>query len=250
MQSINQWITTYLPLTSTIVVAIATVVLVLLTSRYVRFTGRILEETQKHREPLVTIDFELPNDSLRLVICNYGLSPAKNIQIEVIKDIQFRLINQQVLAEFGPIKDGVSYLTPARKLKYYLGFPKWENTPEDQLDISLYIKYENEAGKNYEHIVNFDFGQMREVLFESFKDSNLAIAEAIRDSERERRSRKTLNDLLFNPFTPLKMKKCTMCAERIPKDAKKCSHCLEMQESAEEYIPKDDLKLNKTEQKN
>jgi len=232
IQQLTPWVTTYLPLTSTIVVAAATVALVWLTSRYVRLTSHMVEEMQKSREPSVMLDFEIPNHSLRLVVENHGLSPAKNVRIAVLKDVQWIQLGkgQQGLADFGPIKEGVSYLTPSRKLKYYLGFPSWkDDTPDEQMEASFRITYENEAGKQYEHTVNFDFGQMRHVLFESFKDSNLAVAEAIRESERDRQSHERTRQM-FSFYDRRKMKKCTMCAEMIPEEAKKCVHCQEMQE--------------------
>jgi len=233
MPQLSPWVTTYLPVISTIVVAAATVALVWLTSRYVRLTGRMVEESQKSREPSVTVDFEIPDQSLRLVVENHGLSPAKNVRIAVLKDVQWLRMGKgrQGLADCGPVKEGISYLTPSRKLKYYLGFPNWNDASDDQMEASLRITYENEAGREYEHIVDFDFGQMREVLFESFKDSNLAVAEAIRQSERDRQQHEQTRQML-NSFGAREMKKCPMCAEMIPEEAKKCAHCQEMQENS------------------
>jgi hypothetical protein len=233
MQQLSPWVTTYLPLTSTIVVAAATVALVWLTSRYVRLAGRMVEESQKSREPSVTVDFEIPDQSLRLVVENRGLSPAKNVRIAVLKDVQWLRMGtgRQGLADCGPIKEGISYLTPSRKLKYFLGFPNWTDTSDDQMEASLRVTYESEAGRQYDHIVDFDFDQMREVLSESFKDSNLAVAEAIRESERDRRLHESTRQMLGS-FGARKRKKCPMCAEMIPEEAKKCAHCQEMQQNS------------------
>jgi len=238
MEQLNLWVTTYLPLTSTVVVAAATVVLVWLTSRYVRLTGRLVEESQKSREPLVTVDFEIHDNSLRLVIVNHGLSPARNVRIHVLKDVGcLRRMsgNRTGLADCGPIKEGVSYLTPSRKLKYYLGHLNCKDIPEDQLETSLHIIYENEAGKQYEHTVDFDFGQMREVLLESFKDPGLAVAEAIKEVESDRQRHERVSNI-FSSYGGPKMKKCSMCAEMIPEEARKCAHCQTMQEQA---VPKE-----------
>jgi hypothetical protein len=193
----------------------------------------MVEESQKSREPSVTVDFEIPDRSLRLVVENHGLSPAKNVRIAVLKDVQWLRMGKgrQGLADCGPVKQGISYLTPSRKLKYYLGFPNWNDTPDDQIEASLRITYENEAGREYHHFVDFDFRQMREVLFESFKDSNLAVAEAIRESERNRQQHESTHQM-FSSFFPRAMKKCPMCAEMIPKEARKCAHCQEMLEDS------------------
>jgi hypothetical protein len=126
------------------------------------------------------------------------------------------------------VKEGISYLTPSRRLKYFLGYPSWNDTPDEQMEASLRITYENDAGKSYESTINFNFGQMRDVLFESFKDSNLAVAEAIRETERNRQSHEHTRQMFSQVVKP-KMKKCAMCAEMIPTEAKKCSHCQELQ---------------------
>lgn len=232
MQQLSPWVSTYLPLVSTIVVATATVVLVWLTSRYVLLTGKLVEETQRSREPSVTVDFEIHAHSLRLVVVNHGLSPAKNVRISVLKDVSWIQLGKKPagLAEFGPIKEGISYLTPSRKLKYSLGFAKWKDTPDEQMEASLHITYENQSGKRYEHAVDFNFGQLREALFESFKDSTLAVAEAIRDTERDRQSHERTRQM-FSGLGRRKMKQCPMCAEMIPEEAKKCSHCQETLET-------------------
>jgi len=54
MSQSSPWVTSYLPLASTLVVSAATVVLVWLTGRYVRLTAKTVEESQKSREPSVT----------------------------------------------------------------------------------------------------------------------------------------------------------------------------------------------------
>ncbi|HUU98254.1 MAG TPA: hypothetical protein VM487_21180 [Phycisphaerae bacterium] len=232
LQEISPWISTYLPLTSTIVVGGASVVLVWLTSRYVRLTGRLVEESQRSREPSVTIDFESPDSSLRLALENHGGSPAKNVRITVLKDVEWLRTGKASagFAEVAPIREGVSYLTPSRKLKYYLGVPSWKDTPDEQMNASFRVTYENDAGKEYSRVVDFDFGQMREVLFESFKDSNLAVAEAIRNAERDRRSHEQTSQM-WGMFRRPKTKQCPMCAEMIPDEAKKCSQCHEILET-------------------
>lgn len=180
----NVWVTTYLPLISTLVVAIATVVLVCLTSRYVRLTRSMLEETQKAREPAVTLDFEkMPDETIHLVVENHGLSPARNVQITVLKGAQL-FKELQGFADNWPL-NGILYLTPLRKLKYYLGYLNLENITEEQMITTFRIIYENEVEKKYEHIVNFDFRQMLGALSESFGDSSQKVAEALQSIERQ-----------------------------------------------------------------
>lgn len=189
MTQISPWVTTYLPLISTLVVAAATVVLVYLTSRYVRLTRSIVEETQKSREPAVTLDFEMPDESIRLVVENHGLSAARNVRITVLKDASL-FQDQQGFADNWPLKDVILYLTPLRKLKYYLGNPNLENTPEEQMITTFRITYENEVEKKYEHIVNFDFRQMLNVLPESFGDPSQKVVETLQSIERQNKHKR------------------------------------------------------------
>lgn len=239
MQQLSPWVTVYLPLLSTIVVAGATVVLVWLTSRYVLLTARMLEEAQRSREPAVTVDFEMPDGTLRMVLMNLGSSTARNVWVHVIKDAPWLQTGKERrgIADSAPAREGVSYLTPTRRLMYFLGFPNWGDKPDEQLEVSLRVTYENETGKAYEHIVNFDFGQMREVLFESFKDPGLAVADAIRDTERSRQSHQR-GRRMFASLSASRTKQCPMCAEMIPAEARKCSRCLEMQPESGPAAPR------------
>jgi hypothetical protein len=92
---------------------------------------------------------------------------------------------------------------------------------------SFRITFENEGGKKYERTVIFDFRQMREVLLESFRDQSQKVAEAIE------RQNKTNERQARSYFENRRMKRCPMCAERIPVEAMKCSHCQELQEKTD-----------------
>ena len=223
MEQTSPWLTTFVPLVSTVVVAVATVVLVWLTGRYVKLTRDLVRESQRSREPSVTLDFELPDHTLRMTVENNGGSPAVNIRVSVVQDVVWLFSNGISLFNTAtPVKDGVSYLAPGRKLKYYIGYPNWHETDESEMRARFHIRYESESGRSFEHSVDYDFVQMRDVLFESFKDSNLAVAEAIRDAERSRQSQERSAGM--SAFDAPK-RKCPMCAEWIPGDAKKCSRC-------------------------
>ncbi len=97
------------------------------------------------------------------------------------------------------------------------------------MEVSLQISYSDDTGKRYAHTLDYDFDQMREVLFESFKDPGLAVAEAIRDTESSRRSHERTRQMFITLGRP-PVKTCPMCAELIPGEAKKCSHCHELLE--------------------
>lgn len=59
----------------------------------------------------------------------------------------------------------------------------------------------------------------------------MAVAEAIRKSDRDRQLHEHTRQISSSLFAP-EMKRCTMCAEMIPKEAKKCAHCLELQDQS------------------
>jgi hypothetical protein len=61
----------------------------------------------------------------------------------------------------------------------------------------------------------------------------LAVAEAIRETERDRQLHERLHEYtetISGSLNARAMKKCAMCAEMIPEEAKKCALCHEMQE--------------------
>jgi len=218
-------------MTTTVVVAIATVLLAVLTARYVKLTGRLVEESKRLRDPVVTVDFELPDWALIMVIENHGLTAAKDVRIELLKDTDWlcsRSDGGSQLADVGAVKTGVSYLTPDRKLKYEVGHPNWQDMPEGPVDVCLRLTYESLSGEQFSETVSYDFRQVQNVLFDSFRDPNAAVAKAIRDAESSRRSQGQMAGFMSRMVAPT-TKNCEFCAEPIRADAKKCKHCGEMQ---------------------
>ncbi len=227
---------------STIIVAIATVALVVLTGKYVRLTKAMVDEMKEAREPDVHVDFELPERMLRLVVGNSGRSPARNIKFEILSDIDcIRAIhrpNATGLTGMSVFENGVSYLSPGRKLKYWTGYLEPKKEAITNKVFRIIVRYENDAKKRFERDISIDMGQYEHVLFESFKDGNVAVADAIRDSERSRRFHDDRNGMhrLFK-FSVV----CPFCCEEVKNNAKKCPHCGEWikkdQESQPEVVP-------------
>ena len=80
-----------LQIISLVITTIATVVLACLTSRYVRLTHLMLEETKSQKEPNVWVDLELPpRNKIILLIGNSGSAPAKDLKFEVVDNITWR----------------------------------------------------------------------------------------------------------------------------------------------------------------
>lgn len=210
----------------TLVVAIATTVLAILTWRYVRLTAALVEENREAREPLVGIDFELPDRGLRMVVANYGQSPATNIRIRVLRDVDWATRGDGGgFANASPVADGISYLAPGRKLRYLLSYLPGEGTPAEGMVARFEVTYENSRGQIRTEEMDFDFSQMGNVLFESFRDPVQRVAEAIDSAVRQQATNRQ-----FERFAASRgaTKPCPMCAEAIPEAAKKCAHCLEI----------------------
>jgi hypothetical protein len=233
MEQNNLWLTLYLPLATTLVATGTTVVLAILTAKYVKLTGRLVEESKRSRDPLVTVDFEVSEYGLELVVENHGLTPARNVRIQIEQDSDWIRGDGDTrgLSGVQPIRHGISFLAPNRKLKYYAGQPDWHNVPEGPIPVKLSVSYEGPAGEKFHDKVEFNFQQLCEVLLSSFRDPSENVAKAIRDAERSRRSDQRL-DASIRRVNARKTKACEMCAEQILVEAKKCKHCGATQESA------------------
>ena len=126
------------------------------------------------------------------------------------------------LSEIPPFDKGVSYLVPGRTLKYWVGYPDWKKSKGQDLAISLHVDFENDQGVSFQHQIDIDMSQLQGVLFESFKDPNLYVADAIKQAERSRSSQSKMTRMFNRP--PSKVP-CPICAESIMGKAEKCIHC-------------------------
>lgn len=234
----STWVTTYIPLGSTVVVAIATVVLVRLTSKYVRLTNQMVDDMKQTREPSITVDFELVDHALRLAVGNSGLTPAKDIRFDVRQDIDWLRSGGDTtgIADLAPLKRGISYLAPGRTLKYLAGFPNRQNAGTGNMLLSIDVEFSNEHGATFEHGIDIDMTHYESVLFESFKEPERAIADAIKDVERSRRTQSSSSGLV-QMFRRQNHTRCPIFGEEIKVKAKKCRHCGEwLPDKAEEDI--------------
>lgn len=231
--TVDQSVIAYVSLGSTVVVTVATVVLAILTRRYVMLTGSLVEESRRLHDPVVTVDFELPDFIVLLVIENHGVSPARNVRLVLQESGPWLrgLGEGEGLSDTQPFQSGVSYLTPGRRLKYQAGTMDWKAIGDAPAEVVIRLSYESLTGEQFEHTIRYDFRQLSNVMFESFRDPNDAIAKAIHDAESSRRSDGKMGQMMRQMSAP-EMKPCEMCAEPIRADAKKCKHCGSMQEPA------------------
>lgn len=213
---------------STSIVTIATIVLAVLTGIYVKLTSAMVAEMKSTRNPSVFVDLEFPDrgDTV-LSVGNSGQAPAKNIKFDLKENIPWvgKFRNMNILEK------GVSYLPPGRILKFNIGTVDWKKLEETGGTLEVDITFESETGKTFNRETFFDLSQYIGVLFDSFRDSGLVIAEAIKDTERSRQTYQRAWNISFHTIKKL----CPFCQESIPTNAKKCSHCHEfLPETAEE----------------
>ncbi len=134
---------------------VSTIILAILTGIYVFLTFRILSEMRAAKEPAIEIDFEVKVNTLHetfVWVKNAGLSPAKNIHIDVDDNLPLSHIYElkdTTLSETNFIKNGIPYLAPGRSKTYAVGNLKlnrdiWKS---DNYIVNFSINFENMKSK-------------------------------------------------------------------------------------------------------
>lgn len=112
--------------------AISTVVLAVVTCKYMRLTRDLVLETRRARRPRVSVDVQRDsNFDVFLVVKNEGSSPARNLVFEVkapFKSGSGRQVLQYDLQDFGWVRDGFARLGIAEVHRYPLGAPQPAST--------------------------------------------------------------------------------------------------------------------------
>lgn len=230
-------------LISAIVVTAATVVLAILTAKYVRLTKTMVDEMKQTREPNISIYFECPDAYFELIIKNTGSSPAKNISVKVVQDIEWNKLYGKLkdLEDLSPIQKGISYLVPNEQLKYLVGCPKSNENKTDEGILKLRVIFQNENGMEFNRSIDIDMNQYNGVLLDSFKQPIHLLIDVIKEAERNRR-----NDVRTRSIDVTPKKRCPFCEEYVNRDATKCWHCHEWINGDEEP-QKDEEKLQEPE---
>lgn len=211
---------------ATIVTTFTTISLALLTWRYVALTQQMATSMESAREPFVDIELNLPEFDFRLAFVNAGGTAARNITFRVDQDCE--IINGHTPGERGisnvhPIRTGISYLPAGQRLLYSVGHcPADISTSENRI-LQITISYHDDSGRQYNRTVRYDLQQIDHLLFESFQNTHLTVAKAIRDVSRSFENRNSLNGI----YRINSKSHCQFCSESVKKSAKKCPHCLE-----------------------
>lgn len=174
---------TYAGVVTSAVAALTTIVLAVLTWRYVRLTANLLDHARQAAKPQVIVDLEFPSNMTHLVIENRGGSPARDVRFTVEKDVPWLKWHQDKPGGLGgvpPVAHGVSYLTPGRRLVFLLG--NFFGIPDGESgEIDLRIDFKDDEGASYTRRVSIDLAQYLGVSTGSFRNPADNIADAIRD---------------------------------------------------------------------
>lgn len=152
----------------------ATVVLAVITWRYVRLTRDILEENRQMRldaqKPEIAIYLRsektasFPNQpkitSMFLYVENIRLGPAYDV--EFTTDLSFSVTSGHSLREVGFLEHGIRYLPPGQKRKYLLAneyYPDFDELMQKQLKIM--VAYKDSVNEKYECCFYLDFQAYR-----------------------------------------------------------------------------------------
>jgi hypothetical protein len=205
--------------------AIATIVLVGLTGKYVKLTHALVEESRQSKYPNVFVDIEFDQRDVKFLVGNSGSTPALDIRFDIKDQVPWRKIGGRSsgIDSISAVKTGISYLAPGRTLKFNAGYI--DNDPKffaEGSSIEITLAFKNEAGIELHREFTIDLQSYSGILFETFLDPQREVARAIRDSERDRRSSETGNRM-HNLFK----KSCPSCGEMVASKATKCPHCHE-----------------------
>ena len=206
--------------------ALATVVLVVLTGKYVRLTHALVEETRSAKFPNVFVDIEFDSSRVKFIVGNAGTSSAVNVSFSIKDSVPWRQLGEHRtgLSALPIVQDGISYLAPGRVLKFEAGYiDRNADFFASGSTIEVGLTFETETGKAVSRQFSIDLRSYTGVLFESFADPEREVAQAIRDAEFKRSS----GDPMRSVFSRIGKKSCPSCGEQISSSAKKCPKCHE-----------------------
>ena len=206
--------------------AIATIVLVGLTGRYVKLTHALVEESRQAKYPNVFVDVEFDEIDVKFLVGNSGTTPALDIHFDVKDQVPWRKIGNHPsgITAIVAVQKGISYLAPGRTLKFSAGYI--EHDPKffaEGSSIDITLEFRTEDGAELRRQFTIDLQSYAGILFETFRDPQREVAQAIRDSEHSHRSDESVTSQIHNMFK----KVCPFCGELVASKARKCPHCHE-----------------------
>ena len=153
---------------SSAITGIATAVLAIITFRYVRVTGHILEESRMIRldahKPEIAISlhrYKTRGDcQATLRIENIGTGPARDVQF--LTDLSVQIRGNTPLEQIGFFKRRITYFGHGRQLESY---PFGVDLNQAPLEIT--VTYKDSAKRKYDRPFQLDFGELEGInIFE------------------------------------------------------------------------------------
>jgi hypothetical protein len=202
-------------LLSAVIVMAANVVLTLLTYRYVKLTGGMLDHMRRAQAASVDIDITFRDQDAYLNVINKGNTAATHIEFEALNG--FDWAQHSSIPELR--EHGISYLPAGRTMRFWLGFPNWDVVKKEHLRVKIGLAYDAEGSRQRRDFV-IDMTQYLGTSGQTAPEERIVAAiDRLKDALPGR-----------DPFVRLGLfrsakKACVMCAESIPAAAKICSRC-------------------------
>lgn len=205
-------------LSATVVTAAATITLAALTRRYVVLTGRMVDAILTSKDPAVYVELGIRSGGPELILMlgNAGPTAAHNLSFTVTDSIAWAAGGHDGPDTIPALKEGIAYLAPGRTLNYGLGFFAWPEKGADTGRLTVSIEYRTAEGRPLQTRATMRIRDYQNLRADTFESPEQSIVRAI-----ERTAAQDWSPQLARVST----KRCPMCAETIPRAARKCSRC-------------------------
>jgi len=132
---------------------------------YAVLTWKLVSETKKMREaqtePKISVSIQPREEWIALVdmvIQNIGLGPAYDIKFKINPDFEYS--KNMFLSEIGFIKNGIRYLAPNQRIRFFLTSLAENSERKIQRPFEIKVTYRNAIGKIYEDAYLIDFSEL------------------------------------------------------------------------------------------
>lgn len=150
-------ISTIVIATSAVGTTVATIVLVIITKKYVLLTQDILQATNK---PQVIMFLHYSHSSISLCVQNIGTGYASDIEFS--GDLSFKTIDRfgregKALKDIEPFKRGINFLGTGHKINTSLCDGRDVQGLEKR-SFKILVSYKDSADKTFKQLFPFDLG--------------------------------------------------------------------------------------------
>ena len=163
MEKIIIWLNAF----SSVIIGIATVVLAIITCRYVRVTKHILEESRLMRleahKPEIAVSlhrYKTRDYQATIRVENIGTGPAHDVQVLTDRSVQIK--GHTPLEQIGFLKRKIVYFGHGRHLESHPFGVDLNQTP-----LEITVTYRDSAKRECERTFHLDFGELEGInIFE------------------------------------------------------------------------------------